>query len=191
MSRSATASRARSVWSAWIRSASRVVTAVTFGFPSRSPPIQLPQRSFGIWCGGREPLSPSLGSSCRSASSIPRRSRGARRKIVPSKWTIADRTSSSGVTRRVRMLPVRQRLVNSSRSRRTQRAASAGSTAVERRSNRMRILPRRATSVRRRASVGCAVSTGLNVSPATSERILSGEAPAASAPRTALLNECV
>jgi hypothetical protein len=35
--------------------------------------------------GGRDPLSPSAGSSCRSASSTPRSSRGARRKIVSSK----------------------------------------------------------------------------------------------------------
>ena len=172
-----------------MRAASRVVTAVTFGFPSRSPPIQLPHRMVGIWCGGREPLSPSAGSSCRSASSTPRSSRGARRKIVSSKWTMAERTSSSGVTERVRMLPMRQRFVTSSRSLRTQSAASAGSTAADRRSSRMRILPRSAISVRRRASVGCAVSTGWNRSPATLARISSAVAPAAAAARSASLKE--
>jgi hypothetical protein len=35
--------------------ASRVVSAFTFGFPSRSPPIQVPQRSAGSGSGARRP----------------------------------------------------------------------------------------------------------------------------------------
>ena len=39
-----TASSPRSTWSAWMAMAAWVVSAVTLGLPSRSPPTQLPQR---------------------------------------------------------------------------------------------------------------------------------------------------
>ena len=39
-----TASRPRRTWSAWMAMAALVVSAVTLGLPSRSPPTQLPQR---------------------------------------------------------------------------------------------------------------------------------------------------
>jgi hypothetical protein len=42
--RLATASSPRSTWSAWMAMAALVVSAVTLGLPSRSPPTQLPQR---------------------------------------------------------------------------------------------------------------------------------------------------
>ena len=152
ISREATASSARSAWSAWMRIASRVVSALTFGLPSRSPPIHVPQRSAGSGRGARRPDGAVAFSRRPSASSRLRSSRGTSRKIVPSKCTSAERTSSRAVTRRVRMPPMRQRLVISSRRRRSTSAAKVPPSA--RRSSSVRMRLSAAISVRRRASVG-------------------------------------
>ena len=58
ISRVATASYPRRTWSAWIRNVRSVISAVTPGLPSRSPPIQLPTRRNAPTRGGRVPVRP-------------------------------------------------------------------------------------------------------------------------------------
>src|SRR4029450_3402974 len=53
-----TASSPRRTWSAWMARVALVVSAVTLGLPSRSPPTQLPQRRYGRNGGAPAPLAP-------------------------------------------------------------------------------------------------------------------------------------
>ena len=161
-----------------------VISAVTPGLPSRSPPIQLPGRRNGPTRGGRVPVRPvsdgrpgarPVGGS-RAASSA-RYSRGMTVNSVASKKAIAVRTSSSGVGLTMRRSDVRHSSVISSRSRRrTSRSSDGVSRGSSSRASRT-AQRRRATSVvRRRASVGWAVRTGPDREP-RDERVELGVGP--------------
>ena len=154
-------------WSAWIRRVRSVTSAVTVGLPSRSPPIHVPQRRNAGTRGGRVPVRPlsaagppRVGRSSRAAS-IARYRRGTSVNSVASKNAIAVRTSSSGEGTTVRRSEVRHTIVISSRSRRRISASSAGvRRGSSSRSSNAAIRRSATSSVRRRASVGCAVRTG-------------------------------
>ena len=145
-----------------------MMSAVTSGLPSRSPPIQLPGRRNGPTRGGRVPVRPLSAAGPRERPGAPSRARSSARysrgttvNSVASKKAIAVRTSSSGVGVTMRRSEVRQRRVISSRSRRrTSRSSDGVSRGSSRRSSRSAQRRNATRVVRRRASVGCAVRTG-------------------------------
>ena len=146
-----------------------VISPVTPGLPSRSPPIHDPSRSTaGRAAGGSRSgrLSRAAERGVRPSTRGPARGRGALEagptvNSVSSKNAIAERTSSSGVGATERTSDVCHSRLISSRSRRRRSASSAGvRRGSSSWSSRRRIRRSATSSVRRRASVGCAVSTG-------------------------------
>ena len=148
--RSVAFSSARSTCSAWIPAVCFVTSAVTNGLPSRSAPIQLPNRRNG---GAAEATRPDAGP--LSARSSDRYRLGTTRNSVSSNAVIAARTSSSGCMATARSADVRHsRSISSLSLRRT----SVRSLAPSRPSSRLvsSAPMRRSASVtaRRLASVG-------------------------------------
>ena len=107
-----------------------------------------------------------------------RKSRGVTAKSVSSKKTIAARTSSSGVGRASRTgLVCHSRLISSRSRRRSSRSSERVRRGSSNRSS-SRYSRRCATStVRRRASVGCAVRTGMRRIRRASARTSSRDMP--------------
>ena len=151
-----------------MRSVLAVISAVTPGLPSRSPPIHDPGCRNGPTRGGRVPVRPvsAAGPSARpaggsSAASSARYSRGMTVNRVASKKAIAVRTSSSGVGRTRRRSDVRHSsVISSRRRRRTSRSSDGVRRGSSSRARSIAQRPSATSAVRRRASVGCAVSTG-------------------------------
>ena len=146
------------------------MSAVTPGLPSRSPPIQLPQRRNGRTRGGGCPFAPSPSRRRRRVATAGR-IEGARpaaryrrghdreqRRVEERHRRPRPRRAASGAT--VRRSDVRHRSVISSRSRRrTSRSSDGVRRGSSSRSSRAAQRRSATSAVRRRASVGCAVRT--------------------------------
>ena len=141
-------------WSACAATVSRVTSAVTNGLPSRSPPTHDPNRTIGG--SGVAP-----GSSPPSAVSTARWNRGTACTSDCRKTVSTVFTSSAGVGRVIRSVEVRCRMSMSSSIRRRAWARSEGPVSGSSWASRLSAIRRSAdATARRRASVGCAVSTG-------------------------------
>ncbi len=152
--RSTASCRICSAWSACAATVSRVTSAVTKGLPSRSPPTHDPNRTMGG--SGRE-----CGSSPPSATSTARWKRGTACTSDWRKTVSTVFTSSAGVGRVIRSVDVRCRMSMSSSIRRRAWARSEGPVSGSSCASRLSAIRRSAeATARRRASVGCAVSTG-------------------------------
>ena len=180
-----------------MRTVRAVISAVTPGLPSRSPPIQLPGRRNAPTRGGRVPVRPEsdagagerpVGGS-RAASSA-RYSRGMTVNSVASKNAIAVRTSSSGVGLTTRRSDVRHSsVISSRRRRRTSRSSDGVRRGSSSRASRTAQRPSATSVVRRRASVGWAVKTGATTSRATSASSSASVLPSRRNPATASATE--
>ena len=135
-----------------------VISAVTFGLPSRSPPIHEPSRANARTAGAVVPAA-----SASSQSSRRRYTSGRVSASVDSKTLSTVRTSSRTVGLASRSGAVRHSVSISPSSLRSFSASDMPPTLRESRSATSSAIRRiEAETARRRASVGCAVRTGRN-----------------------------
>ena len=153
--------------SCWSISTSRVTSGVTFGLPSRSPPIQVPKVSGRAVGGSSTPSARQLGRRGRRARRRPRR-----RQVVEVVDGVAGLVGGSG--RSSRSSSVCQSRSMTSASRRSCRRGRRRLPGVSSSSATARSLVR---IERRAASVGWAVNTGRTASRATASAQLARRQP--------------
>ena len=157
-----------------IRQVRRVTSAVTEGFPSRSPPIQDPKRIGASSSGNPRPVT------CSRVRSSVRLNCGTASHSVSSNTASPDRTSSSGEGRSRRTssvchAPAISRRTHSSSASRSARVRSPRSSSPSAAAIPLYLCCR----VRRMISVGCAVITSSIRSRHTASCSASGDRPPA------------